>query len=163
LHRLDAEGLLGQLVLYQTACSALGSEAYHVLIDFFRVCFALTPEDSAAQARSKITATLQTIGAPSEPIIPVVESLLGFTTQEPTFSHLDPEQVKRQLFFAVKEICQRQCQRRPILLVVEDFQWADAASVELLQSLVERISDGPLLLLLAARPIARLGGISSAK
>src|SRR5215813_4546287 len=162
LRRLDAEGLLGQIALYQTACSALGSEAYHVLIDFFRTCFALTPEDSAAQATTKIATMLQAIGAPPDPIVPVVEGLLGLAEKERRFEHLDPEQLKRQLFFAVKEVCQCQCRQRPVLLIVEDFQWADAASVELLRSLVDRVADQPLLLLLVARPTAQMGTIYSA-
>lgn len=160
--RLDAEGLLGQLTLYQTTCSALGSESYQVLIDFFRTCFALTPEDSAAHARSKIVTILQAIGAQIEPVVPAVESLLGFTEKGFSSIHLDPEQLKRQLFLAVKEICQCQCRQRPVLLVVEDFQWADAASVELLRSLVDRVADRPLMLLLAARPTAQTGMIYSA-
>jgi predicted ATPase/class 3 adenylate cyclase len=162
LNRLDTEGLLGQITLYQTTCSALGSEAYHVLIDFFRTCFALTPEDSVAQARSKIATILQAIGAQAEPIVPAVESLLGFAEKGLNSTHLDPEQLKRQLFLAVKEICQCQCRQRPVLLVVEDFQWADAASVELLRSLVDRVADRPLLLLLVARPTAQTGMIYSA-
>lgn len=162
LRRLGAAGLLGQITLYQTTCSAVGSEAYRVLIDFFRTCFALTPEDSAAQARNKIATILQAIGAPTEPIVPVVESLLGLAEKELSLAHLDPEQLKRQLFLAVKEICQCQCRQRPVLLVVEDFQWADAASVELLRSLVDRVSDRPLLLLLVARPTTQMGMIYSA-
>ncbi len=162
LRRIDAEGILSQTTLYQTACSSLGSEAYRVLIDFFWTCFALTPEDSAAQARTKIATILQAIGAPSEPIVPVVESLLGFAAKESRLEHLDPEQLKRQLFLAVKEICQCQCRQRPVLLVVEDFQWADIASVELLRSLVDRVSDQPLMLLLVARPTAQMGMIYSA-
>jgi predicted ATPase len=163
LNRLEAEGLLDHIALYRTTCSALGSEAYQVLIDFFRTCFALTPDDSAVQARSKIATILQAIGAQAEPIVPAVESLLGFAEQGVSSTHLDPEQLKRQLFLAVKEICQCQCRQRPVLLVVEDFQWADAASVELLRSLVDRVADRPLLLLLVARPTAQMGMIYSAK
>jgi len=162
LRRLAAEGLLSQLTLYQTTCSSLGSEAYRILIDFFRTCFALTPEDSAAQARLKIATILHAIGAPSEPIVPVVERLLGFAAKESSLEYLDPEQLKRQLFLAVKEICQCQCRQRPVLLIVEDFQWADTASVELLRSLVDRVSDRPLMLLMAARPTAQMSMIYSA-
>lgn len=159
--RLEAEGLLGQITLYQTACLALGNEAYRVLIDFFRICFALTPEDNAAQVRAKIAAILQAIGAPTEPIVPVVEHLLGFVEKD-SHLHLDPEQLKRQLFLAVKEICQCQCRQQPVLLVVDDFQWVDAASLELLRSLVDRVADRPLMLLLVARPTAQIGTIYSA-
>jgi len=159
--RLEAEGLFSQITLYQTACLALGNEAYRVLIDFFRTCFALTPEDNAAQARAKITAILQAIGVPTEPIVPVVEHLLGFVEKD-SHLHLDPEQLKRQLFLAVKEICQRQCRQQPVLFVVDDFQWVDAASLELLRSLVDRVADQPLMLLFVARPMAQIGTIYSA-
>ena len=162
LRRLDAEGLLSQITLYQTVCSALGSDAYHVIIDFFRICFALSAEESVAQARTKIATLLQAIGAPTESIVPVVENLLGFTAKEPQREYLDPEQLKRQLFLAVKEICQYQCRQHPVLLVVEDFQWADVASVELLRSLIDRVSDRPLMLLLVARPTAQMGTLYSA-
>ena len=162
LRRLDAEGLPGQITLYQTVCSALGSDAYQVIIDFFRICFALTAEESAAQARTKIATILEAIGAPAEPIVPVVENLLGFAAKEPHREYLDPEQLKRQLFLAVKEICQCQCRQHPVLLVVEDFQWADVASVELLRSLIDRVADRPLMLLLVARPTAQVGAFYSA-
>lgn len=162
LRQLQSEGLLAQVMLYQSACSALGSEAYQVLIAFFRTCFALTPEDSATQARHKIATILQALGAPSEPVVPVVERLLGITEKAPRREQLDPEQLKRQLFFAVKEICQYQCRQCPVLLIVEDFQWADAASVELLRSLVDRVYDRSLMLLLIARPTSQLGTIYSA-
>jgi adenylate cyclase len=162
LRHLHAEGLLAQITLYQTSCSALGSEAYHVLIDFFRTCFALTPEDSATQARNKIATLLQAIGAATEPVIPVVEHLLGITEKGRRLEQVDPEQLKRQLFLAVKEICQCQCRQCPVLLIVEDFQWADAASIELLRSLVDRVYDRPLMLLLVARPTSQLGAIYSA-
>ncbi|MFQ5934385.1 MAG: AAA family ATPase, partial [Dehalococcoidia bacterium] len=156
LRRLDEEGLLAQTTVYQAACPALGSEAYHIFIDFFRACFSLTSEESATQARDKITTILEAIGAPTEPILPVVEHVLGFNERQVSLDKLDPEQLHRQLFLTVKEICQSQCRHRPVLLVVEDFQWTDAASVELLRALVERISDGPLMLLLVSRPTPQM-------
>jgi len=162
LSQLDTAALLGQTTLYRSDCSALGNEAYHVFIDFFRACFALTLEDSAARARTKIVMGSDAIGVPSEPIIPVVEHLLGFTEKGLHLEHLDPEQLKRQLFLAVKEICQGQCRQSPVLFIVEDFQWAAAASIELLRSLVDRVADQPLMLLLVARPTAQTGTLYSA-
>ncbi len=152
LKRLDAEGSLARITVYQSACSSFGSGAYHVFSHFFRSCFNLAPQDDAALARGKIREVLGAMGAQVEAIAPVVEHLLGFEEKELRLEHLDPEQLKRQLLLAVKEICQCQCRRRPVLLIVEDFQWADAASVELLRSLVDRVPERPLMLLLLARP-----------
>jgi len=161
LHRLDPEGLFGQTAVYRASCSALASEAYRVFIDFFRSCFALTSQDEPALARGKIRSTLEAMGAQVDPVASVVEHLLGVAETGLRLDHLDPEQLKRQLFLAVKEICQCQCRRGAVLLIVEDFQWVDAASVELLRALVERIPDRPLMLLVVARPTPHTGAIYS--
>ncbi|MFQ5520439.1 MAG: tetratricopeptide repeat protein [Candidatus Methylomirabilia bacterium] len=161
LRRLEADGRLGEISLYRTACAALGSEAYRVVIDFLRACFNLASEENAAQAREKIATTLRAVGAPLDPVRPVVEHLLGLDQKEARLEHLDPEQLNRQLFLAVKEICRSLCRRHPVLLVVEDFQWADAASVEVLRSLVDRLSDQPLMLALVSRPAEQMGAIYS--
>ncbi|MBI4609391.1 MAG: AAA family ATPase [Candidatus Rokubacteria bacterium] len=163
LRRLDADGVLSSIVLYQTACPAVGSEAYRVFIDFFRACFGLRPEESAAEARAKITGTLQAMGAAVERVIPVVEHFLGVRDEALHTEQLDPEQLKRQLGLAVREICDCQARLRPVLLVVEDFQWADAASVELLASLADRAPDRPLMVLLVARSTPQAGTIYSAR
>jgi tetratricopeptide (TPR) repeat protein len=42
--------------------------------------------------------------------------------------------------------------QRPLVLVIEDLHWADAALVEFLEHLVDWVSDVPLVLLIAARP-----------
>ena len=157
LHQLNREGLLDQIAIYQVTCSSLGSEAYHVFIDFFRTYFSLTGEETLNQARDKITATLKKIGAPIDSILPAVEHVLGLDDKEGRLKHLDPEQLSRQLSLAVKEICQFQCAYRPLILVVEDLQWADTASIEQLRALVDRISDGPLMLLLISRPTPTIG------
>jgi adenylate cyclase len=163
LRRLAAECLLEHMAFYQTSCSALGNEAYHVLSGFFRTCFALTSEDNAAQARNKIETVLQTLEVQADPIVSVVESLLGFAEVGLNLLQMDPEQFKRQLFWAIKEIVQGQGRQRPVLLVVEDFQWADAASVELLHTLIDRVNDSPLLLVLVSRPSVQIEGFSSGK
>ena len=45
-----------------------------------------------------------------------------------------------------------ECQRQPVLLVVEDLHAADVASVRLLEGLVPALRDQPLFLLALARP-----------
>nr|BBH93759.1 hypothetical protein KTA_19580 [Thermogemmatispora argillosa] len=43
-------------------------------------------------------------------------------------------------------------QRQPLILVIDDLQWADEALLDLLEHLMERLSNAPLLLLCPARP-----------
>jgi DNA-binding NarL/FixJ family response regulator len=73
---------------------------------------------------------------------------------------------------AVRELLGLLAAKRPVVLALDDLQWSDAATLELLDHLLRRLPDAPVLLLLAhragfsARALARvterleLGGLS---
>ena len=63
-----------------------------------------------------------------------------------------PEGERFRLQRAVRALLERLARDRPVVLIVDDLHWADAASAELLAYLVRRPPRGPLLLALAHRP-----------
>ncbi len=52
----------------------------------------------------------------------------------------------------MRRLIERRLQQGPLVLTVENLQWADAASVELLQAVLDRLADQPLMLVATARP-----------
>src|SRR6201999_4519972 len=48
-------------------------------------------------------------------------------------------------------LCSAIAERRPLVLVVDDAQWADRASLEVLSYLARRVEDLPLLIMIGAR------------
>src|SRR3954451_329571 len=76
----------------------------------------------------------------------------GPTAVDPSFAALDG------LYWLTSNLAEES----PLLLVVDDAQWADRPSLRFLGFLVARVEDLPVLLLVAARPgeadVARLGG-----
>ncbi|MET8996387.1 LuxR family transcriptional regulator [Amycolatopsis sp. Hca4] len=58
----------------------------------------------------------------------------------------------RHLFHAVRALLERLSAGGPLLLVVDDLQWADPASVDLFTHLIRRPPDAPVLLVTALRP-----------
>ncbi|HSD50009.1 MAG TPA: AAA family ATPase, partial [Candidatus Methylomirabilis sp.] len=102
----------------------------------------------------KLASGLRALGGSEDEVsrvAPVLGYVLGLGSGE-GMRHLEPEQLKRQIFLALSTLCERRLQHGPLMLVVEDLHWADAASRELLRFLVDRLADRPLMLLVTHRP-----------
>jgi predicted ATPase len=56
------------------------------------------------------------------------------------------------LFLAARRFTQALAQQRPVLLVLEDLQWADTGTLDLLEVLASRVRDVPVMLLALGRP-----------
>lgn len=68
--------------------------------------------------------------------------------QEP----LSPDQAKFRLFDAIATLLERVSQERPLLLCIDNLQWADSATLELTMYLTVRLHSSQVALLGATRP-----------
>ena len=57
-----------------------------------------------------------------------------------------------EAFWAVRNVLESLARRRPLVLVVDDLQWADPVFMDLLEHVTKWSRDAPLLLLILARP-----------
>ena len=83
----------------------------------------------------------------------VLQHLLGLAPVGE--ADIDPEQLQRQIVLAARALVERRLQQQPLLVVVEDLHWADAASVDLLAAVLDQLSGRALMLLVTQRPDAR--------
>lgn len=66
-------------------------------------------------------------------LIPLITNLEQFLGQQPAITELDPKQVELRMFYAlVNFIGALATKERPLILFVDDLQWADPASLNLL-------------------------------
>ena len=153
-HALDRDRRLSTVQVRRTTCSSLGEQAYGVVRAFLREGYQLVPEDSTEEAVAKLRAGLRALGSDeveAERLAPILAHMLG-TGSDATLRHIEPEQLRRQIFLATRLVLERRLQQGPLLLVVENLHWADAASIELLRFAADRLHDRPIMLLATSRP-----------
>jgi adenylate cyclase len=154
LATLEAGQRLGSVTVRHAVCSPLVEQPYALFAAYFRDAYGVAAGDTLDVAREKLAAGLAVLGGTEEEAA-TIASLLGYVLGIETadrFRHVEPEQLKRQLFLAMRRLIERRLRQGPLLLVVENLQWADAASVELLQALVDRLPDQPLMVIATYRP-----------
>lgn len=158
LATLEAGRRLTSVIVRRAVSSALGEQPYAVFAAFFREAYGVAPGDSLAVARQKLAAGLAALGGEEEETA-TIASLLGYVLgveAADRFRHVEPEQLKRQIFLAMRRLIERRLQQGPVVLTVENLHWADAASVELLQVVLDRLADQPLMVVATCRPGAEL-------
>ena len=80
--------------------------------------------------------------------------LLGVKVQGA--EEIDAAERRHRLYNAMRKVQQRIALRAPLVVILEDLQWADAQSFELFSSLVREPLDRPLLSVATARPEDRI-------
>jgi tetratricopeptide (TPR) repeat protein len=107
----------------------------------------LEPE-AAPHARREVVRRLSR-EATDEPATPEVDTAAA--TPAPAPAH-DLQVVADRFHMALFNWIEGLCRRGPVALLLEDLQWADQASLRLLDDLAEALADYPFLLLGTARP-----------
>jgi adenylate cyclase len=163
LERLRSEGAMGGVAVRNAACSSLGERTYGVPAALLRDAYGLAAQDPPGVARRKVAVALGALGADeheTQQLSSFLGYVLGLEADDAAAPHLDPEQLKRQIFRAVQAIIERRLQLGALMLIVEDLHWADAASIELLRFLLDRLHDRPFMLLVTHRPAPRLADLA---
>ncbi|MDO8506100.1 MAG: adenylate/guanylate cyclase domain-containing protein, partial [Candidatus Limnocylindria bacterium] len=107
-------------------------------------------DSTAADAQTKLDARLEGLGFANPTLVsPILAQFLHLPGAPEPAS--DSEEWKRSMFIAVYDVIAALARVRPLLYILEDLHFADAASLDLLWFLASRASRVPLLILLAQR------------
>src|SRR5262249_37421263 len=87
--------------------------------------------------------------APSGAFLGLLGDLMGITAIRS--AHLDARRKRRVLFEAICRRLEQITQQRPVVITIEDTQWLDPSSRDLLAKIVPRISRIPALVILTSR------------
>ena len=100
-----------------------------------------------------LEATLTASGMALSEAVPLLAALLSLPLPAayPPLT-LAPQRQRQHTLETLLTWLQREAQRQPVLLLVEDLHWVDPSTLELLSLLVEQCTQWPLCLVLTARP-----------
>ncbi|MCP4358184.1 MAG: AAA family ATPase [Chloroflexi bacterium] len=86
---------------------------------------------------------------------PYLAKFMNLPLPEEAAARLDGlagESLRWQIFELLPDLLRRVCAHYPVVLALDDLQWADSTSLQLLERLTLLTADSPLILLLAMRP-----------
>ena len=139
----------------QIACSPLGEQSYGALRPVVRSAAGIGQNAAPAEMRTKLADLLTELGLmgeEAERLTPLLFHVLGLGDPDATLRHVEPEQLRRQMLYAIRTIIERRLALSTLLIIVEDLHWADAVSLEALRFVMDRLERTRLMLVVTQRP-----------
>lgn len=123
--------------------------AYVAIVQILNDLFNIKPLANEEEKKLVISMKLKSQGMELDKTLPYIGVLYGI--QFPQLQGIPPDELKKRIFHVIKQILIKEMEHTPVLLRIEDLQWCDPTSIELITFLLEDISDKPMMLLFEYR------------
>ncbi len=114
-------------------------------------------EDTTAEVAARLPSIIASLGLDPQFDTTPLLAHLDREVDEVGFDKIDPVQRSHRLVQSLRPILLRYADLHPLILVVEDYHWLDASSVEVLDELFGEMDAVRLALLVTTRPERRPG------
>ncbi|MDI7861855.1 tetratricopeptide repeat protein [Rhizobiaceae bacterium n13] len=155
LARISEIPRFAEVTIRQAVCSPLGEQPFGTLGKILRSAYGISAKEPFEKAREMLSAAFRGLGLGPEEIervTPAFFHVVGFGDPSGALQHVPPEQMRRQIFYAVRTLMEHRLSQGPLLLIVEDLHCADSVSLEALRFLMDRIERDRFMLLTTQRP-----------
>jgi class 3 adenylate cyclase/tetratricopeptide (TPR) repeat protein len=152
--RVMSEKLVGSphlRQLYQCSPYHCGSAFYPLVGPLERAC-GIEPEHTLEQKLDRLEGSLAFNSDRLPLVAPFFASLLSLPTDRYPPQMLAPQKHREQTIVALVEQILHLAKRQPILMICEDAQWADPATLETMALMVEQVREAAVLLIVTGRP-----------
>jgi serine/threonine protein kinase/tetratricopeptide (TPR) repeat protein len=145
---------LDSVRLLQGRCqSHSGSTPYRPFIETLRDILLLSEDEERASLPEAVVARIQKIDPHLEDFIPLYLDLLSIENEAYPFpEHLKGEDFRVAMLEALSAIFTLSTKSGPVVMLLEDWHWADETTEEVLSQLVEMVPAYPLLVGVTYRP-----------
>ncbi|HMQ26374.1 MAG TPA: adenylate/guanylate cyclase domain-containing protein, partial [Acidimicrobiales bacterium] len=139
---VDREGR--EVLAYDLRCEQAGATTFAPIADLVRAAAGLTVSQTDDEQRAGIA---QLLG----PSLPEASRLVDLLA---SFVGVAPAPSTEEAFYAVRRLCEQLAADRPLVLVVDDIQWAEPRLLDLIEHLGEWVG-APVVIVNLARPEIR--------
>ncbi|GAB4119144.1 MAG: hypothetical protein OHK0050_26810 [Roseiflexaceae bacterium] len=132
------------------------SMSYRLIRDLIARWFDLHESDPPATTRTRFIAGIRLlVEEEAEQYADTIGRLIGYDVPDsPYLAGLreDPQQLSRLAVLYLSRLMLRMMSDASLIVLLDDIQWADPYSIDLLSQIRQRCADAPLLLIACARP-----------
>lgn len=131
---------------YQPIALPPAADLLHQTCDF-------RANDPDGTRQAKLSSALEQLGLHSNQGLILLSHLLGLPAGQalPQLG-ISPQQIKQNTLNLVVQMQQIVAQQRPMLVVIEDLNWVDPSTLELIKLLGRAVDQSPIMVLLTVRP-----------
>jgi class 3 adenylate cyclase/tetratricopeptide (TPR) repeat protein len=138
------------VVFFEARCSAWNQMVpYAPWVAMLKQYFDLTPDEPADSAAGKLARKLRDVDPNLDQIYPYLSRMLSLPVAG---QELSADDLRRETFEAVGQLIIAESERTPLIVVIEDLQWIDQPSREMLDVAVSEMGRTRLMLLVSHRP-----------
>ncbi len=133
-------------------CFHYGSPiAYIPILEILRSYFDIREGEKDFESKKKMANKISQLDNRLLQILAPLYDILSLRVEDEEYLRLGPVTRKERIFEAVRDLIIRESQNEPLVIAIDDVQWIDKASEELLDYLVAWLANAKILLLLIYR------------
>jgi tetratricopeptide (TPR) repeat protein len=129
-----------------------GSTAYLPLIEALKQAFGIDEADDETRIVGRVDDAVSRWDEPARRAGPYLKYLLSVDPGDDAVTGMDPQERRPGVFDALRALLLQESARLPLVVVVDDLQWADSMTLEALGALIDIVPSAPVLLILSHRP-----------
>ena len=129
-------------------------QAFHLITNLMTHVFGLRPNEEVEQAVRRIDDAFESWPEEARSSRPFIELLVGVdpgSTNGERLASLSPDQLRQQIFVAMRNLLRSIATVRPVVLMLDDLHWVDPMSADLLLFLSNMVATIPILFVCAQR------------
>ncbi len=149
--------VMKRVTLLEGRAISMGANlGYHLIIDLLKNWARITEEDSEVAAFTKLESAIRTTYPEAlGEILPFVATLMGIKLvgrYVERVKGIEGEALEKLILKNGRDLVTRGTQRTPVVVILEDLHWADASSIEFMESLFRLASKERIVFINVFRP-----------